>query len=960
MARKAGVISINLNAGTAQFMADMDAAGAKVREFKSHSVSEAKATAAGMKVLEGQFFNNAKAADGFVESILGAGPILQKAFPVIAAAGFAGMIGELTMKTVEFFKTIQEAPERIGGAFREIAAPIHLANDELAVANDRLENDIAKLEGHHENTLKLALDEARVAADRLADSLDKDLSSLHKLLEEQNVSFWRQVAGEAKSKDIQEEIGGKTGTGGFRGRVAQINEAGDEELSKAKTLGEQAKVREDTNKALARAYAMEMAWVAEQLRVSKSLEEQRAKGPVFNKESGLFEGMQGDQAAIDDQSARIELLQGVQRQLQFEVAGIRSQSSNAALTSRKSELEGIAANAELGKPFEERMKALGAQIEQAKSKLEAIGKSDSAQVLAKAFGEGQKAIVEVERALDRHNVHLTEAQKQQIMGAEKTLAAAEAEGEWKTKLEGSSASIEGRIKSQELLTAAIGKGIDAVRSANVEARLAQELAQHGADTEWMDAHAGDVERLRSQFAREFDAERASASGQAVDHLNDQIELERELAGAQAEGAEAVRQAGFAVKLRQMTAAGATKEQIQGEMELFNAQKLNASGADVERINQSIAGTQRLTAALLQGAEATRKAGLEEKYREIRRSGDTPSMVPGLGGMGQRELAARQADAVGNNQRVTEAALRTATAYKTQVENLDLEIAALEKIRAAGLHSIEIETAIRNLENQRLTALAQMSLQLRGARDGVRAFFIEMQRDAKSAAESIYESLHSALDRTSANVAKLMTGQKTDWAREFQEIGGQMAEDSVKSLAQKGLGALGKKFGIDLGAAKPDGTHQNPIWVRVVPGTGGLGIPGVDVGSIAGGSDDSDGGGKGLKGLFGEGSTGGFIFSMLGKAFGGNRAGGGGVEPGSAYMVGEDGPEIFAPSTRGRIIPSGGWSGGGMVVNNHIDARGADLGAWNRIQRGMEMVHRSAVTTAVQVGHERAARVPGGR
>lgn len=59
--------------------------------------------------------------------------------------------------------------------------------------------------------------------------------------------------------------------------------------------------------------------------------------------------------------------------------------------------------------------------------------------------------------------------------------------------------------------------------------------------------------------------------------------------------------------------------------------------------------------------------------------------------------------------------------------------------------------------------------------------------------------------------------------------------------------------------------------------------------------------------------------------GGKRAEGGPVSPGSAFLVGERGPELFMPDTAGRIIPNGG--GGGNI---YIDARGASPGMEHRI------------------------------
>jgi hypothetical protein len=50
-------------------------------------------------------------------------------------------------------------------------------------------------------------------------------------------------------------------------------------------------------------------------------------------------------------------------------------------------------------------------------------------------------------------------------------------------------------------------------------------------------------------------------------------------------------------------------------------------------------------------------------------------------------------------------------------------------------------------------------------------------------------------------------------------------------------------------------------------------------------------------------------------FGGPRALGGPVEAGSAYLVGEQGPELFMPGQSGRIVPNG--QTGGTVVNQTI-------------------------------------------
>jgi len=117
----------------------------------------------------------------------------------------------------------------------------------------------------------------------------------------------------------------------------------------------------------------------------------------------------------------------------------------------------------------------------------------------------------------------------------------------------------------------------------------------------------------------------------------------------------------------------------------------------------------------------------------------------------------------------------------------------------------------------------------------------------------------------------------------------------------------------------------------IPG-GGAGGLGSIIGKLAGGL----GGGAGAKG----GGIGGIFKSLLGPAlsfipgvgpllgglFGGFLAKGGNVSPGKSYIVGERRPELFTPSTSGRIIPSVPGEAPGathgthhLTVNTNINA-----------------------------------------
>ena len=67
----------------------------------------------------------------------------------------------------------------------------------------------------------------------------------------------------------------------------------------------------------------------------------------------------------------------------------------------------------------------------------------------------------------------------------------------------------------------------------------------------------------------------------------------------------------------------------------------------------------------------------------------------------------------------------------------------------------------------------------------------------------------------------------------------------------------------------------------------------------------------IGGLFGGG---GFVKPVTGFGFGKPLANGGTVTPGSVHPVGERGPELFVPSSAGKIIPNNRLGGGSEVVN----------------------------------------------
>lgn len=109
--------------------------------------------------------------------------------------------------------------------------------------------------------------------------------------------------------------------------------------------------------------------------------------------------------------------------------------------------------------------------------------------------------------------------------------------------------------------------------------------------------------------------------------------------------------------------------------------------------------------------------------------------------------------------------------------------------------------------------------------------------------------------------------------------------------------------------------------------------------------------SGLSDLFGDGSGGG-LGSLLGQTVGTlfglpGRATGGPVSPGRGYLVGENGPELFVPTSSGRVEANQSLSGGGRDVRVAIQlASPRGTSAPTAMQRSSRQV-ASAVRRAIQ-------------
>jgi len=200
---------------------------------------------------------------------------------------------------------------------------------------------------------------------------------------------------------------------------------------------------------------------------------------------------------------------------------------------------------------------------------------------------------------------------------------------------------------------------------------------------------------------------------------------------------------------------------------------------------------------------------------------------------------------------------------------------------------------------------------------------------------------------------------------FEDLGDQMVKETTKATLQKGLGKLGGMLGIHMPEGKPDGTTGKPFHVivdgqgdssssdseNVVPG-GGLKALGGFLGKIGGGIGGLFGGLKGLFSGAGAAATESVSSSISFLADGGD------ADPGKVYGVAEAGEgEFITPRNASTVTPLSKMNLGGNTTIYQVNAPGAEIGAWNRISRGLEATHDSAVSTSVRANAERAKRTP---
>jgi hypothetical protein len=196
MSDAAGSVKVVLTVDAASYSAALDKANSKIKQFGAASeaaghasVSSSQAASAAIRSLNGGMDGSIRAAEKFLSTIPGIGSALQAAFPVVGALALAGVFAKMGKEVVDFIDKTQKVPKAIQQGFAALELGQRSATASLDVTNDKLENQIAKLEHKPQNNIKLALDEARDSADKFATSMEAAQKRVAELLEQNKIGM---------------------------------------------------------------------------------------------------------------------------------------------------------------------------------------------------------------------------------------------------------------------------------------------------------------------------------------------------------------------------------------------------------------------------------------------------------------------------------------------------------------------------------------------------------------------------------------------------------------------------------------------------------------------------------------------------------------------------------------------------------------------------------------------------
>jgi hypothetical protein len=205
--RKVASAYVDLELQIAKFKAALGEADGSMKKFSKQLREENEKSRESVRLLtESIGVGVPRGLQKIIATAPGVTRALNMAFDAVVVIALVKVVYEAGEKIVEFGRKSEEAAKKNIEAWRNLSEPIDSANDKMRITNDRLEEQIAKLEHKPTNELKTAIDEAADHANMLYSALQKANKESEALLESNQTAWYSGFLGKEQTKDITREV----------------------------------------------------------------------------------------------------------------------------------------------------------------------------------------------------------------------------------------------------------------------------------------------------------------------------------------------------------------------------------------------------------------------------------------------------------------------------------------------------------------------------------------------------------------------------------------------------------------------------------------------------------------------------------------------------------------------------------------------------------------------------------
>jgi hypothetical protein len=540
MANVLGSIQINITAGTATFVSDLEKANAVAKrlsaEMKQSMQRDIKESNASLALFGEEFgVRLPRHVRTFVSSLPGVSSAMSAAFGGLAVFAIGATLFEAGKKAYELAKAFDasgEAAKKNSDVWRGLQLDQQRTNTQIDLTNAKLEAEIAKLEHKPANGLKVTLLEAQAAAEALYSSLRKVTEEEIKALKDQDAGWVKRIiTGEQSNKDVQELLKD------YDRRAASITATG------AAGTSHDAGATQTTTM---------LALQANKLREIADLQEKLNSATKTNQDT-YSAGLKPSNSAF----ARQQMLEGQIAQQRRELQQIQGEVTHEGLQARVNELRDKNANAAPVSPVTGALAMAQAQYDNSLKMLAVSKEIPIERAKQLALDKADLEIARLQKEIADHNAKpgakpmaaMSAADQQKLRNT--TLATEEntlatklnetlADGTRVTAL---------RTTQERALALAVTRGAEAVQRANAQAQAENELKKQGATASQIAARAEEI-------LTESKAKAHTTATQDIQDKSYELAAQQRLTAAYLQGAEALRQAELQNKIAAINRSGA--------------------------------------------------------------------------------------------------------------------------------------------------------------------------------------------------------------------------------------------------------------------------------------------------------------------------------------------------------------------------------------------------------------------